>query len=142
MKVNTYLNFEGLAEEAFTFYASVFNVPVGPMMRMGDHPAGADAPAMTEEEKNFIMHTSLTLPGGHQLMATDMLASLGHHLRVGNNITISLEPDTKEAADRLYSALSEGGTEGSGMNQMPFGYWGSCLDRYNIRWMFNFVAPE
>ena len=75
-------------------------------------------------------------------MATDMLASLGHHLRVGNNITISLEPDTKEAADRLYNALSEGGTEGSGMNQMPFGYWGSCLDRYNIRWMFNFVAPE
>ncbi len=142
MKVNTYLNFEGVAEEAFNFYAAVFNVPVGPMMRMGDFPADADAPTMTEAERKFIMHATLTLPGGHVLMATDMLPSMGHHLRVGNNVTISLEPESKEEADRLYNALSEGGSEGSGMIQLPFGYWGSCLDRFNIRWMINFVTPE
>jgi PhnB protein len=75
-------------------------------------------------------------------MATDMLTSLGHQLRVGNNVTISLDVDSREDADRLYDALSDGGSEGSGMMQMFFGYWGSCLDRYSIRWMINFVAPE
>jgi len=139
MKVNTYLNFEGKTEEAFNFYARVFNVPVGPTMRMGDSPSG---PELSEVEKSYILNTSLTLPGGHVLMATDMLPSLGHQLRVGNNVTISLEVDSQEEADRLYGALSEGGSEGSGMMQMFFGYWGSCLDRYNIRWMINFVAHQ
>ena len=139
MKVNTYLNFEGKTEEAFNFYAKVFNVPVGPTMRMGDSPSG---PELSEVEKSYILNTSLTLPGGHVLMATDMLSSLGHQLRVGNNVTISLEVDSQEEADRLYGALSEGGSEGSGMMQMFFGYWGSCLDRYNIRWMINFVAHQ
>jgi len=139
MKVNTYLNFEGKTEEAFNFYAKVFNVPVGPTMRMGDSPSG---PELSEVEKSYILNTSLILPGGHVLMATDMLPSLGHQLRVGNNVTISLEVDSQEEADRLYGALSEGGSEGSGMMQMFFGYWGSCLDRYNIRWMINFVAHQ
>jgi PhnB protein len=139
MKVNTYLNFEGTTEEAFNFYAKVFNVPVGPTMRMGDSPSG---PELSEVEKSYILNTSLTLPGGHVLMATDMLPSLGHQLRVGNNVTISLEVDSQEEADRLYGALSEGGSEGSGMMQMFFGYWGSCLDQFKIRWMINFVAPQ
>jgi PhnB protein len=44
--------------------------------------------------------------------ATDMLESMGHKLVEGNNVTISLNPDTKEEADRLYSELSQGGTDG------------------------------
>lgn len=140
MKVNTYLNFEGQAEAAFSFYAQVFAAPMGPIMRMGDMPTDPNAPPLAEDEKNFIMHVELTLPGGHVLMATDMLPSLGHHLRVGNNTTISLEPESQEEADRLYDLLSEGAAEGSGMMRMPFGYWGSCLDRFNIRWMINYVA--
>jgi PhnB protein len=139
MKVNTYLNFAGDAEEAFNFYSRVFGVPVGPLMRMGEMATDPTSPSLSETEKNFVMHTTLTLPGGHVLMATDMLPSLGHHLRVGNNTTISLEPDSKEEADRLYGLLSEGGSEGSGMISMPFGYWGSCLDRFQVPWMINYV---
>lgn len=142
MKVNTYLNFEGKAEEAFNFYADVFQVPVGPMMRMRDLPADPGNPELQESELDYVMHTSLTLPGGHVLMATDMIPSMGHQLRIGNNTTLSLEPDSKEEADRLYNALSEGGSEGSGMMQMFFGYWGSCLDRFGIRWMVNYVEAQ
>ena len=74
-------------------------------------------------------------------MATDMLESMGHELKIGNNTTINLEPDTREETDRLYAALSEGGSEASGMMDMFWGaYWGCCLDRFGIRWMFN-CAP-
>jgi PhnB protein len=44
-------------------------------------------------------------------MGSDMLVSTGHKLKIGNNTTISLEPDTKEEADRIYNALSQDGTE-------------------------------
>ncbi|HEY3880555.1 MAG TPA: VOC family protein [Trebonia sp.] len=76
--------------------------------------------------------------GGHVLMATDMLRSMGQQTRVGNNTTLNLEVDSRDEADRLYGALSEGGSEGSPMADMPWGaYWGVVLDRYGIRWMIN-----
>jgi PhnB protein len=76
--------------------------------------------------------------GGHVLMATDMLRSMGQQTRVGNNTTLNLEVDSRDEADRLYGALSEGGSEGFPMADMPWGaYWGVVLDRYGIRWMIN-----
>jgi len=35
-----------------------------------------------------------------------VLESMGHKLIEGNNMTISLNPDTKAEADRLYKELS------------------------------------
>jgi PhnB protein len=78
----------------------------------------------------------LPILAGHVLMATDVLESMGQ-LTVGNNVTINLEPDTRAETDRLYAALSESGAESTGMQDMPWGYWGACLDRYGVRWMFN-----
>lgn len=54
---------------------------------------------------------------------------------------ISLEPDTREEADRLFAALSEGGTVGLPMADMFWGaYYGSFTDKYGVQWMINFVA--
>lgn len=65
---------------------------------------------------------------------------MGHQLRIGNNTTIRLEVDSHEEADRLYDALSEGGSDATGMNDMPWGaYWGCFLDRFGVRWMFSFT---
>ncbi|MDE3009034.1 MAG: VOC family protein [Acidobacteriota bacterium] len=136
-RVNTYLNFPGRAEEAFNFYATLFGSTVEGLTRFADAP---DLPPLSDEERQMVLHVELPIFGGHVLMATDMLASMGHELRVGNNTTISLEVDSQTEADRLYDALSEGGAEGSGMQQMFFGYWGSCLDRYGVRWMINYRA--
>jgi len=54
-------------------------------------------------------------------MATDMLRSMGagQQNRIGNNTTLCLDVDSREQADRLYGALSEGGSEGSPMADMP-----------------------
>ena len=59
----------------------------------------------------MVMHVELPILGGHVIMATDMVESMGHELRVGNNTTINLEPDTREETQRLYDALSEGATD-------------------------------
>lgn len=43
-RVRTYLDVKGITEEAFTFYASVFNTSVGEsLLRFGDGPPGPDA---------------------------------------------------------------------------------------------------
>jgi len=98
----------------------------------------ASAGQLPAEERNLVMHAELPIIGGHVLMATDMLRSMGQETRIGNNTTLCLDVDSREEADRLYGALSEDGSEGSPMADMPWGaYWGVILDRYGIRWMVN-----
>jgi PhnB protein len=136
--VAIYLNFMGNAEEAFNHYRKVFGTEfMGPMMRMKDNPPREGAPALSEADQNKVMHVALPILGGTHLMATDMLESFGQKLVEGNNFTISLNPDTKEEADRLYNELSEGGTDSVPPHDEFWGYWGTCKDRFGIRWMFN-----
>ena len=136
--VSIYLNFMGNTEEAFNFYKKVFKSEFSaPIMRMKDIPAKAGMPELLEVEKNKVMHVALPILGGTEIMATDMLESMGHQLVEGNNITISLNTDTKEEADCLYNELAEGGKDGVAPNDEFWGYWGTCKDKYGIRWMFN-----
>lgn len=140
-QVSIYLNFMGHTEEAFNFYKKVFGTEFqGPVMYMKDIPSRPGMPALSEKEKNSVMHVTLPILGGTKIMATDMLESLGHKLIEGNNVTINLEPDTKEETDRLFNALSEGGSEIAPMRDEFWGYWGCCKDRFGIRWMFNYAS--
>jgi PhnB protein len=136
-RVNTYLNFQGQTEEAFTFYARIFGTQVTMLSRYSDMPAAAPG-ELPDAERDLVLHAELPIIAGHVLMATDMLRSMGQETRVGNNTTLCLDVDSREEADRLYDALSGGGSEGSPMADMPWGaYWGVILDRYGIRWMIN-----
>ena len=136
--VSIYLNFMGDAEEAFNHYKKVFGTEFStPLMRMKDIPPKDGAAPLPEAEQNKVMHVALPILGGIQIMATDMLESMGHKLVEGNNFTISLNPDTKEEADRLYNELSESGTDSVPPHDEFWGYWGTCKDRFGIRWMFN-----
>ncbi len=133
-RVSTYLNFPGTTEEAVAFYADVFGTSVRDLQRFGEAPG---LPPLGPGEADQVLHVEVEILAGHVLQATDMLVSLGHEQRIGNNVTIALEPDTREEADRLYGRLSEGSTEATGMSPMFFGYWGTCLDRFGVRWMIN-----
>ncbi|HMG83732.1 MAG TPA: VOC family protein [Ferruginibacter sp.] len=136
-KTNIYLNFQGKAEEAFNLYKSVFKTDwSAPMFRMGDMQQQEGMPKLSAEDKSKIMHVALPILGGTNIMGSDMLESMGHVV-VGNNTTISLEFDTKEEADRIYNALSQGGSDNVAPHDEFWGYWGVCLDRFGIRWMFN-----
>ena len=141
-RVSTYLNFMGQTEEAFRFYGSVFGTEIaGEIARMADMPTDPGGPQLSDSEKKLVAHVELPILAGHVLMGTDMLESMGQQLRVGNNVTINLEPDSRAETDRLYSALSDRGSESTGLQQMPWAYWGCTLDRYGIRWMFNCYEP-
>lgn len=142
-RVSIYLNFRGQTEEAFNFYKKVFGTEfLGPIMYNKDIPAQPGLPEFSEEDKHKVMHVTLPILGGTQIMATDMLESMGHKLIEGNNVTINLEPDSREETDRLFKALSEGGSEIAPMRDEFWGYWGTCKDRFGIRWMFNFSASQ
>ena len=137
--VSTYLNFPGNTEEAFNFYKSVFGSEfMGDISRFGDIPPSEDMPPLPEADKNLVMHVSLPILGGHLLMGTDAPESMGFKLSQGNNVYINLEPDTRKETDRLFEALSAGGTVEQELQDMFWGdYFGSCKDKFGVQWMFN-----
>lgn len=137
--VSTYLNFSRNTEEAFNFYKKVFGTEFkGEIMRMGTVPPQPGQSPIAEEDKNLIMHIALPLLGGHILHGTDAPGSMGFTVTSGNNMHIMLEPDTKEEADKLFAALSEGGEIEMAMADQFWGdYFGSFKDKYGIGWMIN-----
>lgn len=143
-RTSTYLNFMGKTEEAFHFYKKAFGTEfIGPIQRMGDNPPGPGMPVLSAAEKNLIMHIELPITGGHVLMGTDVLESMGRKLEFGNNMSLNLEPDTRAEADRLFAALSEGGQVGMPLMDMFWGaYFGTFVDKYGVRWMMNCPEPK
>ncbi|MFZ1626489.1 MAG: VOC family protein [Candidatus Moraniibacteriota bacterium] len=138
-QVSTYLNFPRQTEEAFNFYQSVFG---GEFERgihyMGEVPAKEGQPPMAEADKKLVMHVVLPILGGHRLMGTDAPESMGFTVKMGNNVYINLEPDTRAETVRLFMALSDGGKVEMALTDMFWGdYFGSCVDRYGVQWMFN-----
>jgi PhnB protein len=137
--VSTYLNFRRESEEAFNFYASVFGTEIIDIMRHGDVP-GAE---LSNEDRNLVMNAALPILGGHVLMTSDIPESTGHEVIVGNNIQITLQPDTRAEADRLHAALAERGTVGQEMQEMFWGdYYGDLVDKFGIRWLINCSSKE
>lgn len=138
-RVSTYLNFPRQTEEAFLFYKSVFGTEfTGKIQRMGEVPAQEGQPPIQDADKNLVMHVELPILGGYVLMGTDAPESMGFHVNFGNNSYINLEPDTREETDKLFQALSAGGKIDMPLQKMFWGgYYGSCTDKYGVRWMFN-----
>ena len=136
---STYLNFSSGTEEAFTFYKSVFGTEfMGGIMRHGDVSLPEGAPELSAEDKQLVMNVALPILGGHILMGTDVPGSMGFTVNQGNNVYISLHPDTRAEADRLFAALSTGGTVEQEMQDMFWGdYFGSLVDKFGVQWMIN-----
>jgi PhnB protein len=138
MQLNPYLNFNGNTEEAFNFYQSVFGGELS-IMKFKGTPGCEE---MSEEDQNKVVHASLPI-GSQMLMATDFLESSGQKLVVGNNVNISLHPESKEEADRLFKGLSEGGMVEMPMADAFWGdYFGAFKDKFGISWLINCAGPK
>jgi PhnB protein len=141
-KVSTYLNFTNQTEEAFNFYKTVFGTEFegNGINRFGDMPPQEGMPPMAKATKNLVLHVSLPILGGYMLMGSDAPPEMGFTITMGNNVYINLEPDTKEESDKLFNALSAGGEIEMPMTNMFWGaYWGSCKDKFGVKWMINYV---
>jgi len=140
-RVCTYLNFPRNTEEAFIFYKSVFKTEFGGngIQRFGDLPADAGHPPIADAVKNMVIHIELPITGNHILMGTDAPKEMGFTVTQGNNMHISLEPETKEKTKRIFEELSAGGNITMPLQDMFWGaYFGSFSDRYGINWMVNY----
>lgn len=138
IKLNPYLNFQGRTEEAFVFYKSIFGGEFSTMQRFKDIPDLPGKEKMSEDDLEKLMHVALAI-GDNTLMGTDALESQGHKVIVGNNISLSLHPDTKEEGDRLHAALqADGGMVEVPMTEMFWGdYFGMVHDKFGVKWMVN-----
>jgi PhnB protein len=138
--VSTYLNFVRNTEEAFNFYKKVFGTEFlgNGIMRMGDVPPQDGMPPLDPKDKNLVMHVSLPTIAGHVIMGTDAPESHGFKLNFGNNVSINLEPDTRKETEKLFNALSDGGSVSMPLADMFWGdYFGACTDKFGVQWMFN-----
>lgn len=134
--INPHINFNGNAEEAFTFYKSVFGGEFAKVMRFKDL-AGPGFPLAPHEE-NKIMHIALPI-GKNVLMGNDVPEILGKTNENENRSKISVSAESREEADRIFLGLSAGGQVEMPISDSPWGsYFGMFRDKYGIEWMIDF----
>ncbi len=136
--INPYINFNGNAEEAFTFYKSVFGGEFSRLARFKE--MSIPGFQIAENDANKIMHIALPI-GGNTLMGNDVPEHMGRTNENENRSKISVSVDSKEEADRIFTGLSVGGTVEMPIGDSPWGsYFAMFRDRYGIEWMVEFEA--
>jgi PhnB protein len=139
-QINPYINFNGNAEEAFTFYKSVFGGEFTKIMRFKDI-ASSEFP-VAEHEANNIMYIALPI-GKNLLMANDVPEIMGRVNENENRSKISITTESKEEADQLFNGLSAGGQIEMPIMDSPWGsYFGMFRDKYGIEWTVDFAPTS
>lgn len=135
--INPWINFNGNAFEAFTFYKSVFGGDFAAVTRFKDL-ASAEFP-VPENEADKIMRIALPLGNGSELIGNDVPEFMGRVNENENRSKVLVSTTSKEEADRLFTGLSTGGTVEGPMGDSPWGtYAGMFRDRYGIEWLIEF----
>jgi PhnB protein len=138
--INPHVNFNGNAEEAFTFYKSVFGGEFSKIIRFKDL-AGTGFP-VSEKEENKIMHIALPIGKHSMLMANDVPEAMGRTNENENRSKIVITAESKEEADKLFNGLSAGGEIEGAIGDSPWGsYFGCFRDKYGIEWIVDYT-PE
>ena len=136
--INPHINFNGNAEEAFTFYRSVFGGEFAKIIRFKDL-ASPEFPVAKKEE-NKIMHIALPIGKSSMLMANDVPEIMGRTNENENRSKIVISAESKEEADKLFNGLSTGGQIEGPIGDAPWGsYFGCFRDKYGIEWIVEFA---
>jgi PhnB protein len=136
-QINPYIHFNGNAEEAFTFYKSVFGGEFSMITRFRD--MASEEFSVPESETEKIMHIALPIGKHSILMGSDTPESMGRQNENENRSKISIVADSKEEADRLFNGLSVGGQIEFPIADSPWGsYFGMLRDKYGFEWMVDF----
>ncbi|MBK9329775.1 MAG: VOC family protein [Sphingobacteriales bacterium] len=134
--IHPHINFNGNAEEAFTFYKSVFGGEFAKIMRLKDL-SGPEFP-VAENDANKILHIALPV-GKNILMGNDVPESMGPVNENENRSKIAISAESRTEADRLFYGLSAGGSIEVPIADSPWGsYFGMFRDKFGIEWMVDF----
>ncbi|HTR88444.1 MAG TPA: VOC family protein [Reyranella sp.] len=131
MNVQPYLSFEGRAAEAIEFYKGAIGATVDMMMRFSDAPPEVQA-QMSPGSKDKVMHAAFHV-GDTQIMASDGQCS-GKASFSGINLTLNATSNGE--AEKLFSALGQGGKVGMPMSETFFAHrFGIVADKFGVNWM-------
>lgn len=134
--INPHINFNGNAEEAFSFYKSVFGGEFVKIVRFKEL-AGSDFP-VADHEANKIMHIALPI-GPNFLMGNDVPEAMGKTNENENRSKISVSTKSRTEAEKIFNGLSAEGSIEFPMGENPWGsYFGMLRDKYGIEWMVEF----
>jgi PhnB protein len=133
MKMHTYLNFAGQCAEAFRFYEQHLGGTLGMVMTHGQAP---DQSKVSPEMKDAVLHARISL-AGTELMGADIPSA-----QPMRSAYLSLGVDSDAEAERIFSALSEGGEVFMPMQETFFASrFAQLRDRFGINWMIIHERP-
>ena len=139
--INPWINFNGNAKEAFTFYKSVFGGEFAKIVRFKD--IASTEFQVAEKEENKIMYIALPIGTTTMLIANDVPEVLGRVNEQENRSKILVNTESKEEADKLFTGLSDGGEVEGPMGDGPYGsYMGMFRDKYGIEWIIEFSPTK
>ena len=138
MQVQPYLFFDGRCEEAIAFYEKAIGAKVEMLMRFKDNPDPPHPGMCPPGSEDKVMHAALRI-GDATVMASDGMAQGKPDFK---GFSLSLDAADDAEADRLFTALGDGGQV-----QMPMGKtffsprFGMVADRFGVSWMV-IVLPK
>ena len=135
-QINPHINFNGNAEEAFTFYKSVFGGEFAKIIRFKDL-SNPQFP-LSENEKNKLMHIALPI-GKNVLIGNDIPEFMGKVNENENRSKISVSTESREEADKIFKGLSAGGEVEVPIADSGSSYFGMFRDKFGIEWIVEFV---
>lgn len=134
--INPYINFNRNAEQAFTFYKSVFGGEFETIVRFKE--LKLEGAHVSEEDANKIMRIVLPI-GENKLIANDVPSALGLVSERENRSKIAVTVESKVEADRIFAGLSEGGEVEMPLDMSPWGtYFAMFRDIYGIEWTIEY----
>jgi predicted 3-demethylubiquinone-9 3-methyltransferase (glyoxalase superfamily) len=124
--------FEGRAEEAMTFYASLFDdAEISSIERWGPDEPGAEG---------TLQRATLRL-AGQTLIFFD--SPVEHAFGFTPAISLFVDCESEREVDDLFAALADGGGVLMGLDAYPFSKrFGWVNDRFGVSWQLNLAAAE
>jgi PhnB protein len=135
--VQPYLFFDGRCEEALEYYRKTVGAEIEMLMRFKDSPEPPQTGACAPGSGDKVMHASFRI-GETMLMASDGRCQGKPSFQ---GFSLSLTVPTEAEADKVFSALSDGGQVQMPLTKTFFSKrFGMLIDRFGVCWMI-LVAP-
>lgn len=138
--MNPWINFNGNAEEAFTFYKSVFGGEFSKIIRFKDITGSG---METGDDAEKIMQIILSIGNGHMLIGNDVPTFMGVVNEQENRSKIHISVDSKDEARKIFSGLSIGGQVEAEPDDSEEGvYFAMFRDKYGIEWIIENTSNQ
>jgi len=129
MQLDPYIYFDGRCDEAIAFYRDALGAEVNMLMRFKNAPDPSMIQPGTEEK---VMHASLRL-GDATVLVSDGRCT-GQPSFQGFSLAITAADESE--ADRVFTALSKGGTVTMPMAKTFFSpRFGMLTDQFGVGWI-------